>query len=102
MVTLTIPITATPPLNNTLTLLTIPTVLLRIIVPQPDTGLPPDRLQPIRRSNKHKPMLGKQMLSAGPRINEVNSPSSEQPLRPSCPNYTCLNYNMATAIMRLW
>jgi hypothetical protein len=45
MVTLTIPITATPPLNNTLTLLTIPTVLLQIIVPQPDTGLPPDRLE---------------------------------------------------------
>jgi hypothetical protein len=41
MVTLTVPITTTPPLEGTLTPLTIPTVPPRTIVPQSDTGIPP-------------------------------------------------------------
>jgi hypothetical protein len=39
MVTPTIPITTTPPLEGTLMLPTIPTVPLRSVTPQSDTGL---------------------------------------------------------------
>jgi hypothetical protein len=45
VVTPTVRITNTPPLEGTLVPLTILTVPLRTAVLQPDTGLPPERLQ---------------------------------------------------------
>jgi hypothetical protein len=44
VVTLTVPIATTPLSEGTLVLLTIPTVLLWTIVPQPDNGRPPEWL----------------------------------------------------------
>jgi hypothetical protein len=45
VVTLAIPISTTPLPENTPALLTIPTSLQYTAVPQPDTRLPPDRLE---------------------------------------------------------
>jgi hypothetical protein len=45
VVTPTTPITTAPPTENTLTLLTTPTVPLQTSIPEPYTGHPPDRLE---------------------------------------------------------
>jgi hypothetical protein len=45
MVTLTVPISTTPPPENTLALLTTPTVQLWTVAPQPGTGLLPKHKQ---------------------------------------------------------
>jgi hypothetical protein len=51
VVTLTVPIVTTPPLEDTPVPLTILSVPLWITVSQPDTGLPPEWLQAYQEGN---------------------------------------------------
>jgi hypothetical protein len=82
-----VPIATTPPPEGTPTSLSIPMVLSWTTVPQLDTGLPPppSGYGPIRRrSNTFYRLTSSTGLSS----NGPNSAVSEQPLRPSWPNYT--------------
>jgi hypothetical protein len=87
-VTPTVPITTTPPPENTLALLTIQTVQLRTAIPQPDIGLPHDCVEAYQEEQQVQACARQADAEPWQCIGKVNSSANKRPLRPNCPNCT--------------